>query len=55
MISNRMDRFVSIEKLRGSAHDTLPRPMLITETGITVDAKKKISKASMRSLQAFNQ
>jgi circadian clock protein KaiC len=55
MISNRMERFVSIEKLRGSAHDTLPRPMVITEKGIIVDAKKKISKASMRSLQAFNQ
>jgi hypothetical protein len=46
---------VSIEKLRGSAHDTLPRPMVITEKGIVVDAKKKISKTSMRSLQAFSQ
>jgi circadian clock protein KaiC len=55
MVSNRIDRFVSIEKLRGSGHDTLPRPMVITEKGIIVDSKKKISKASMRSLQAFNQ
>jgi len=55
MISNRTDRFVSIEKLRGSAHDALPRPMVITEKGIIVDAKKKVSKAAMRSLQAFNQ
>lgn len=55
MVSNRIDRFVSIEKLRGSAHDTLPRPMVITEKGIAVDTKKKISKASMKSLQAFNQ
>jgi KaiC/GvpD/RAD55 family RecA-like ATPase len=55
MISNRADRFVSIEKLRGSAHDALPRPMVITEKGIIVDSKKKVSKAAMRSLQAFNQ
>jgi KaiC/GvpD/RAD55 family RecA-like ATPase len=55
MISNRTDRFVSIEKLRGSAHDALPRPMVITEKGIIVDSKKKVSKAAMRSLQAFNQ
>lgn len=55
MISNKMDRFVTVEKLRGSVHDTLPRPMTITEKGISIEPRKKISKASLRSLQAFAQ
>ena len=53
MISNRIDRFVTIEKMRGSSHDTMPRPMMITDKGISVAHKKKISKASLRALQAF--
>ncbi len=55
LIANRTDRFVSIEKLRGSAHDTLPRPLVITEKGIVVDPKKKLSKAAMKSLQSIGQ
>ena len=55
MVSNRIDRFVTIEKLRGSDHDTLPRPMTLSEMGITVEPRRKISKASLRTLQAFTQ
>jgi len=55
LIANRTDRFVSVEKLRGSSHDTLPRPMVITEKGIVVDPKKKLSKAAMKSLQSVGQ
>jgi KaiC/GvpD/RAD55 family RecA-like ATPase len=55
MIANRIDRCITIEKFRGSPHDTVPRPMTLTETGIRVDAKKRIPKSSMRMLQAFTQ
>lgn len=53
MVANRTERCVTIEKFRGSAHDTLPRPMVITEKGISVDAHKKIPKAALKMLQAF--
>ena len=55
MVGGRTDRCVTIEKFRGSAHDTLPRPMRLTETGMIIDAGKKIPKASLRELQAFTQ
>jgi KaiC/GvpD/RAD55 family RecA-like ATPase len=55
MISNRIDRCVTIEKLRGSAHDTVPRPMTISEKGVSVDSRKKIPKTSLKMLQAFTQ
>ncbi len=55
MVASRMDRCVTIEKFRGSAHDTLPRPMSITDKGISVEPGKKIPKASLRELQAFTQ
>jgi len=55
LVSNRIDRWVTVEKLRGSAHDTVPRPVALTETGLSVDAGKKIPKNSMRVLQAFTQ
>lgn len=55
MVASKIDRCITIEKFRGSAHDTLPRPMSISEKGITVEANKKIPKASLRELQAFTQ
>ncbi len=55
MVGSRTERSVTVEKFRGSDHDMLPRPMTIAESGITVDAKKKISKASLKMLQAFTQ
>jgi KaiC/GvpD/RAD55 family RecA-like ATPase len=55
MVGNRLDRWVTVEKFRGSAHDIMPRTMTITEKGITVDHKRKIPKASLKVLQAFTQ
>jgi KaiC/GvpD/RAD55 family RecA-like ATPase len=55
MVASRMDRCVTIEKFRGSPHDTLPRPMSISDKGISVEPGKKIPKASLKELQAFTQ
>ncbi len=55
MVASRIERCVTVEKMRGSAHDIQPRPMVITEKGVSVQYRKKIPKASMRSLQAFTQ
>lgn len=55
MVTSKMDRCVTIEKFRGSAHDTLPRPMSISDKGITVDSSKKISKAALKELQMYTQ
>ena len=55
LVASKLDRWVTIEKFRGSAHDVMPRSMTITEKGITVDHKKKIPKASLKVLQAFTQ
>jgi circadian clock protein KaiC len=53
MVANRIDRCVTIEKFRGSPHDPMPRPMRISDTGISVDSRKKIPKASLKMLQAL--
>jgi len=55
MVSSRIERYVTVEKLRGSPHDTHPRPMSMSEKGIVVEAGKKISRAALRDLQAFTQ
>jgi len=55
LVSNKIDRWVTVEKFRGSAHDTVPRPVTITEAGLTVDGGKRIPKNSVRALQAFTQ
>jgi len=55
MVAARLDRWITIEKLRGSAHDTMPRPMTISATGISIDPRKKIPKTSLKMLQAFTQ
>lgn len=55
MVASKMDRCVTIEKFRGSSHDTMPRPMSISEKGIAVDPSKKIPKSSLKELQAFTQ
>jgi len=51
-VSSKIERCITIEKFRGSAHDTLPRPLAITKGGISVDASKKVPKAVLRMLQA---
>jgi len=33
----------------------MPRPMTLSDKGLTVDARKKVAKASLRTLQAFTQ
>lgn len=53
MVSSKTERCVSVEKFRGSAHDTFPRPLSITKTGIAVDADKKVSKPVLRMFQAM--
>jgi KaiC/GvpD/RAD55 family RecA-like ATPase len=53
MISSKLERCITVEKLRGSAHDTSPRPMRILETGIEVDSHKKLPKAVLSTLQAI--
>jgi len=55
MVGSRTERCVTVEKFRGSDHDLMPRPVSITDSGISVEAKKKISKASLKMLQAFTQ
>ncbi len=55
MVASRAERCVTIEKLRGSDHDMMPRPLIISDSGISVDSKKKISKAGLKMLQAFTQ
>jgi len=52
MLSNKIERCVTVEKFRGSAHDTLPRPLTITAAGLAVDSRKKLSKPALRMLQA---
>jgi KaiC/GvpD/RAD55 family RecA-like ATPase len=55
MVGSHTERCVTVEKFRGSDHDLLPRPVSISDSGISVEAKRKISKASLKMLQAFTQ
>jgi len=52
MASSRIERFITVEKIRGSAHDTMPRPMTISGAGITVASKRKVSPTVLKALQA---
>ena len=52
MVASKTERCVSVEKFRGSAHDSLPRPLTITKSGIAVDANKKVGKPILRMFQA---
>lgn len=51
MVGSKLERYVTVEKFRGSVHDTMPRPLTITEKGIEVDTGRKISKAALKALQ----
>lgn len=53
MISNKIERSITVEKFRGSAHDTIPRPMQISATGMVVESKKKLSMTHLKTMQAF--
>lgn len=50
IVSSKMDRYVWVEKFRGSWHDTQPRPMTITKSGIAVDAEKKLGKQVLKAV-----
>jgi len=52
MVASKTERCVSVEKFRGSAHDSLPRPLVITKSGVAVDADKKVGKPILRMFQA---
>lgn len=52
MVSSKTERFVSVEKFRGSAHDTMPRPLKITKSGIVVEADKKVGKSVLKMFDA---
>jgi len=52
MVASKTERCVSVEKFRGSAHDSLPRPLIITKSGVAVDADKKVGKPILRMFQA---
>jgi circadian clock protein KaiC len=45
MTGSKIERCVTVEKLRGSAHDTVPRPLSITKEGVKVEAGKRVPKA----------
>jgi circadian clock protein KaiC len=44
-----LTRVVLIEKMRGTEHDTQPRPYIITKQGIRVFAKEKVYTANIQS------
>ena len=51
MTTSKMERCVTIEKMRGTPHDTVPRPLSITREGLKVEAGKKVPKAALSTLQ----
>jgi KaiC/GvpD/RAD55 family RecA-like ATPase len=51
-VSSKTERCVTVEKFRGSGHDTLPRPLDITKAGVVIESVKKVPKAVLRMLQA---
>jgi len=42
MVRSRMERSLTIERLRGSSHDTVPRPFMITDHGIVVESNRRV-------------
>jgi KaiC/GvpD/RAD55 family RecA-like ATPase len=51
MTGTRIERCITVEKLRGSAHDTVPRPLTISKEGVQVASGKKVPKAALAMLQ----
>jgi KaiC/GvpD/RAD55 family RecA-like ATPase len=52
MMSSKTERCVWVEKFRGSAHDSQPRPLAITKSGVTVDPDKKVGRPFLKVLRA---
>jgi KaiC/GvpD/RAD55 family RecA-like ATPase len=53
MTGTKIERCVTIEKMRGSAHDTIPRPLTIAKEGVEVKSGKKVPKAALTMLQGL--
>ncbi|MCU0859991.1 MAG: hypothetical protein MUE55_05350 [Thermoplasmata archaeon] len=53
MAASKLERSVTVEKLRGSGHDAMPRPMTITKAGISVASRKKVTPAVLKALQGM--
>jgi len=53
MTGTKIERCVTIEKMRGSSHDTIPRPLTIEKEGVQVKAGKKVPKAALALLQGI--
>ena len=51
MTGTKMERCVTIEKMRGSSHDTVPRPVTIAKEGLQVAAGKKVPKTALTMLR----
>ncbi len=51
MTGTKMERCITIEKMRGSSHDTVPRPVTIAKEGLQVAAGKKVPKTALTMLQ----
>ncbi len=51
MTGTKIERCITIEKMRGSQHDTVPRPVAIAKEGLEVAAGKKVPKAALTMLQ----
>ena len=52
MTGSKIERCVTVEKLRGSPHDTVPRPLSITKEGIKVEAGKRVPKAVLDAMKS---
>ncbi len=52
MVASKTERCVSVDKFRGSSHDTHPRPLVIEKSGIEVDFERKVGKPVLRMFQA---
>jgi KaiC/GvpD/RAD55 family RecA-like ATPase len=53
LASSKIERYVTIENIRGSPHDTQPRYFRLDKGGMTVDSRKKVSKSIIGMLQGL--
>jgi KaiC/GvpD/RAD55 family RecA-like ATPase len=52
-LSSKIERYVTIEKLRGSPHDSQPRYFKLDKSGMMVDSRRKVSKSVVGMLQGM--
>jgi KaiC/GvpD/RAD55 family RecA-like ATPase len=53
LLSSKIERYVTIEKLRGSPHDSQPRYFKLDKSGMMVDSRRKVSKSVVGMLQGM--